>query len=65
MSVVKWDIVVASANEDGGKNDAKDESFCSPTQKAVDRFELGQLIVAHGKFQARLVTICESMLIRT
>ena len=62
MSVVEWDFVVDDVNEDRGKHDMKDESFCGPTQKPVDGFKLGQLIVAHGKFQARLVTICNSTL---
>ena len=62
MRVVEWDFVADGVEENGGKDDVKEESFGSPTQKPVDGFGLGQLIVAHGKFQARLVTICNSTL---
>ena len=49
VNIVDWDFVV-----DNG------EAEVTNTQKPVDGFELGQLILAHGKFQARLVTIRES-----
>ena len=63
MSIVDWDFVV-----EGGKNNAPHESVGgdvpdtppSPTQKPAAGFKLGQLIAAHGKFQARLVQFLNS-----
>lgn len=57
MNIVEWDFVAGGGKDvDGEKNEVTN------TQKPVDGFKLGQLILAHGKFQDRLVTIREPAL---
>ena len=48
VNIVDWDFIV-----DEGKDEVTN------TQKPMDGFKLGQLILVHGKFQARLVAICD------
>ena len=61
VNIIEWDFVV-DGDKDGGKNEDGEKNEVTNTQKPVDGFKLGQLVLAHGKFQARLATIHESTL---